>query len=91
MTQLRTGQKGVHIHSEEAAQARQGRVRQRAPWRLALLATFMGLAGLLRLGEGLGQALAAQLDGPELVVLKASRGVALERIIPLLTPRAHGS
>jgi len=40
----------------------------------------------------LGHQLSARLDGTELVVLKASRGVALERIIPLLTPRAaHGS
>lgn len=40
----------------------------------------------------LGQALASRLEGDELVVLKASRGVALERIIPLLTPRAaHGT
>jgi UDP-N-acetylmuramoyl-tripeptide--D-alanyl-D-alanine ligase len=40
----------------------------------------------------LGLALAPRLEGDELVVLKASRGVALERIIPLLTPRAaHGS
>ena len=35
----------------------------------------------------LGAALASRLEGGELVVLKASRGVALERIIPLLTPR----
>jgi len=41
---------------------------------------------------GLGLQLAPRLDGTELIVLKASRGVALERIIPLLTPRAaHGS
>jgi UDP-N-acetylmuramoyl-tripeptide--D-alanyl-D-alanine ligase len=40
----------------------------------------------------LGAALAPRLAGGELVVLKASRGVALERIIPLLTPRvAPGS
>lgn len=40
----------------------------------------------------LGAALAARLTGEELIVLKASRGVALERIIPLLTPRAaHGT
>ncbi len=40
----------------------------------------------------LGHLLAPRLDGTELIVLKASRGVALERIIPLLTPRAaHGS
>jgi UDP-N-acetylmuramoyl-tripeptide--D-alanyl-D-alanine ligase len=40
----------------------------------------------------LGVALASRLAGDELVVLKASRGVALERIIPLLTPRvAPGS
>lgn len=36
----------------------------------------------------LGAALSTRLEGGELVVLKASRGVALERIIPLLTPRA---
>ena len=36
----------------------------------------------------LGSELAPRLDGTEFVVLKASRGVALERIIPLLTPRA---
>ena len=36
----------------------------------------------------LGPALAARLAGDELVVLKASRGVALERIIPDLTARA---
>ncbi len=40
----------------------------------------------------LGAGLAERLLGGELVVLKASRGVALERIIPALTPRAaHGS
>ena len=33
----------------------------------------------------LGAALASRLQGDELIVLKASRGVALERIIPLLT------
>jgi UDP-N-acetylmuramoyl-tripeptide--D-alanyl-D-alanine ligase len=37
---------------------------------------------------GLGPLLAAQLRGDELVVLKASRGVALERILPALTARA---
>jgi UDP-N-acetylmuramoyl-tripeptide--D-alanyl-D-alanine ligase len=35
----------------------------------------------------LGEPLAARLAGNELVVLKASRGVALERIIPALTGR----
>ena len=35
----------------------------------------------------LGPPLAARLKGDELVVLKASRGVALERIIPHLTGR----
>lgn len=40
----------------------------------------------------LGRALAERIAEGDLVVLKASRGVALERIIPLLTPRAaHGS
>ena len=33
--------------------------------------------------------LAARLAGDELVVLKASRGVALERILPSVTARAH--
>ena len=36
----------------------------------------------------LGPLLASQLAGDELVVLKASRGVALERILPLLRDRA---
>jgi UDP-N-acetylmuramoyl-tripeptide--D-alanyl-D-alanine ligase len=36
----------------------------------------------------LGPALAARLQGDEVVVLKASRGVALERILPFLTDRA---
>ncbi|MEP6571114.1 MAG: UDP-N-acetylmuramoyl-tripeptide--D-alanyl-D-alanine ligase [Gemmatimonadota bacterium] len=37
----------------------------------------------------LGPILAERLSGDELVVLKASRGVALERIIPHLLARAH--
>ena len=36
----------------------------------------------------LGPLVAARLEGGELVVLKASRGVALERILPALTVRA---
>ena len=39
----------------------------------------------------LGPALAARLRGDELVVLKASRGVALERILPLLASPAGDS
>jgi UDP-N-acetylmuramoyl-tripeptide--D-alanyl-D-alanine ligase len=39
----------------------------------------------------LAEPLAARLEGNELVVLKASRGVALERIIPALTARALSS
>ena len=39
----------------------------------------------------LGPALAARLHGDELVVLKASRGVALERILPLLASPAGDS
>jgi UDP-N-acetylmuramoyl-tripeptide--D-alanyl-D-alanine ligase len=35
----------------------------------------------------LGPVLAAVLEGGELIVLKASRGVALERILPYLTSR----
>jgi UDP-N-acetylmuramoyl-tripeptide--D-alanyl-D-alanine ligase len=34
---------------------------------------------------GLGPRLAERLQGDEIVVLKASRGVALERILPYLT------
>jgi len=36
----------------------------------------------------LGPLIAARLHGGEVVVLKASRGVALERILPALTDRA---
>jgi UDP-N-acetylmuramoyl-tripeptide--D-alanyl-D-alanine ligase len=36
----------------------------------------------------LGPLIAARLQGGEVVVLKASRGVALERILPALTVRA---
>lgn len=36
--------------------------------------------------EALGRAIAPRLQGDELIVLKASRGVALERILPLLVP-----
>ncbi len=39
----------------------------------------------------LGPAIAARLQGNEVVVLKASRGVALERILPALTARANTS
>ena len=39
----------------------------------------------------LAPALAARLRGDEVVVLKASRGVALERILPALTARANPS
>jgi UDP-N-acetylmuramoyl-tripeptide--D-alanyl-D-alanine ligase len=37
----------------------------------------------------LGERLAGRLSGDEVVVLKASRGVALERILPALTAQAH--
>ncbi|MBA3259432.1 MAG: UDP-N-acetylmuramyl peptide synthase, partial [Gemmatimonadales bacterium] len=39
----------------------------------------------------LGPALVARLRGDEVIVLKASRGVALERILPALTARANPS
>lgn len=38
----------------------------------------------------LGPGLAAHLHGDEVIVLKASRGVALERILPALTARSGG-
>jgi UDP-N-acetylmuramoyl-tripeptide--D-alanyl-D-alanine ligase len=38
--------------------------------------------------EAMGPLLAAQLHGDELVVLKGSRGVTLERILPAILPRA---
>ena len=41
--------------------------------------------------EAIGPLVAARLDGSEVVVLKASRGVALERILPHLLARAHRS
>jgi len=41
--------------------------------------------------EAIGPLVAARLDGNEVVVLKASRGVALERILPHLLARAHRS
>ncbi len=41
--------------------------------------------------EALGRQLASRLRGDELVVLKASRGVALERILPYLTGRPFPS
>jgi UDP-N-acetylmuramoyl-tripeptide--D-alanyl-D-alanine ligase len=39
----------------------------------------------------LGPVLAGRLDGGELIVLKASRGVALERILPYLTGQDHST
>ena len=41
--------------------------------------------------EAIGPLVAARLEGDEVVVLKASRGVALERILPHLLARAHRS
>ncbi|MGH7516741.1 MAG: UDP-N-acetylmuramoyl-tripeptide--D-alanyl-D-alanine ligase [Gemmatimonadales bacterium] len=41
--------------------------------------------------EAIGPLVAARLEGDEVVVLKASRGVTLERILPLLLARAHRS
>jgi UDP-N-acetylmuramoyl-tripeptide--D-alanyl-D-alanine ligase len=41
--------------------------------------------------EAVGPLVAAQLEGDEVIVLKASRGVALERILPHLLARAHRS
>jgi len=70
---------------------------------LAAVGEFVAPLEALRAGLGdrlvtaddvpsLGRQVGARLRGGELVVLKASRGVALERIIPLLTPSAaHGS
>jgi UDP-N-acetylmuramoyl-tripeptide--D-alanyl-D-alanine ligase len=41
--------------------------------------------------EAVGPLVAARLEGHEVIVLKASRGVALERILPHLLARAHRS
>jgi UDP-N-acetylmuramoyl-tripeptide--D-alanyl-D-alanine ligase len=41
--------------------------------------------------EAIGPLVAERLEGDEVVVLKASRGVALERILPHLLARAHRS
>jgi len=56
----------------------------------ALAPHALGLGDRLITAEDvpeLGRRLAPVLQGDELVVLKASRGVALERIIPVLTSR----
>ncbi len=55
-----------------------------APWR----AQFAGRLIEASDAEAMGPLLAARLQGDELVVLKASRGVALERILPAILPRA---
>lgn len=41
--------------------------------------------------ESVGPLLAARLNGDELVVLKGSRGVTLERILPAILPRASAT
>jgi len=59
------------------------------------LAPFAGALGDRFLAApdapGLGPLLADRLKGGELVVLKASRGVALERILPYLTGQDHST
>ena len=58
-----------------------------APWQDALGSRLVSAPGPLQLGP----LLAERLAGDELVVLKASRGVALERIIPFLAAPAAPS
>jgi UDP-N-acetylmuramoyl-tripeptide--D-alanyl-D-alanine ligase len=55
-----------------------------APFRAAYAGRLLEAAD----AEAMGPLLAARLTGDELVVLKGSRGVALERILPFILPRA---
>jgi len=58
-----------------------------APWAAALGDRLLTAADV----PTLGPLLAERLRGDELVVLKASRGVALERILPAIRSRAAPS
>ncbi len=54
------------------------------PWRADFAGTLLEAADT----DAMGPLLAAELRGDELVVLKGSRGAALERILPAILPRA---
>ena len=56
-----------------------------APWRSRLGDRLITAAD----APAIGPLVAARLRGDEVIVLKASRGVALERILPSLLERAH--
>jgi flagellar motility protein MotE (MotC chaperone) len=87
MIRFRAKQSGVRSRAERAGQVRPGGIGRRFPWRLALLATLLGLAGLMRLGEGLGQAMAETVPprplAPEEVVTTGGQGAAA--VAPLQT------
>jgi UDP-N-acetylmuramyl pentapeptide synthase len=56
-----------------------------APWKARLGDRLITAAD----APAIGTLVAARLQGDEVVVLKASRGVALERILPSLLERAR--
>jgi hypothetical protein len=56
-----------------------------APYRSGFPGTVIGAAD----AQSLGPRLALELRGDELVVLKGSRGTALEHILPAILPRAQ--
>ena len=94
-TMRELGAESARLHAEVAAD-----LVALGPDLLAVVGDFVpALAPYAsRLGErlvsapdapGIGPLVAERLRGDELVVLKASRGVALERILPHLLARAH--
>lgn len=93
-TMKELGERSGELHRRVA-----GELAALAPDVLALVGDFVpafaahrrGFAGtLLEAGDAtaMGPRLAAELRGDELVVLKGSRGAALERILPAILPRA---
>lgn len=96
-TMRELGPEGARLHREVASQlvaldpellaAVGDFVPALAPWVDVLGERLVTAADV----PGLGAALAGRLRGDELIVLKASRGVALERILPALARRTAPS
>jgi UDP-N-acetylmuramoyl-tripeptide--D-alanyl-D-alanine ligase len=93
-TMRELGEHAPALHAEVAAQLADLR-----PEVLALVGEFVPAFAPFRAAftgrlldapdaDSMGPLLAAQLRGDELVVLKGSRGVTLERILPAILPRA---
>ncbi len=96
-TMKELGSASTALHAEVAA-----RLAALAPEVLGLVGDFVPAFGPLAAGfgglrveapdaESLGPLLAPLLEGDELVVLKGSRGAALERVLPAILPRAQGA